>query len=618
MPMSDNKPGLIRRLLCGIWNTLNFTRRLVFNLIFVIVLIALFAGFFRSKPGIDARTALVLDPKGAVVEQFSTDPTERALANMTGGSVKEVQLRDLLRVIDAAAKDSRIERIVLIPDEISAGLSTLREIGQSLDRFRETGKDIVVVSEGMSQSQYYLAAHADEIMLDPDGSVLLEGLASYRTYYRDALDKLGIDVHLIKVGEYKSAAEPLILNQASTESKEAELFWMGGIWNEFLDEIAAMRKLDAGAIANDIAHLDVLIPQYNGDLGKFALERKLVDKLATREQVRDLLKNKGQPDPSGETFRQVSWADYLGMQASDGLPDSRPQVGVVVAQGNIVQGEQAQGTVGAKTTAQLLREAREDDNIKAVVLRVDSPGGDVYASEVIRREIEQIKDAGKPVVVSMGDVAASGGYWISMNADEIWAQPNTITGSIGIFGLFVTIPQTLEKIGVHTDGIATTPIAGAFDIRRPFNPQLETIITSVIQKGYRDFIGRVAKARGKTPEQIDAIARGRVWSGSQAKERGLVDKLGGLQEAIAAAAARAEIGDGYRVHYVERELNAWERFALNFSNTEAAASIGRWSGLASLPTHLVPKAELQQTLSMLQNLGGNRYGVVAHCFCVLD
>jgi protease-4 len=233
---------------------------------------------------------------------------------------------------------------------------------------------------------------------------------------------------------------------------------------------------------------------------------------------------------------------------------------------------------------------------------------------VIRREIEQTRAAGKPVVVSMGDVAASGGYWISMNANEIWAQPTTITGSIGIFGLFVTIPDALEKIGVHTDGVGTTPIAGAFDIRRPFNPQLETIITSVIQKGYRDFIGQVAEARGKSDSEIDAVARGRVWSGAQAKERGLVDKLGGLEQAIAAAAGHAGLGEDFRVAYVEREPSTWERIALGFSQSEAAARLARWSGLG-VPAAWLPKAEIEQTLGLLRTLGGNRYGVVAHCFC---
>ncbi|MEO7013888.1 MAG: signal peptide peptidase SppA, partial [Dokdonella sp.] len=462
--MSTSQPGLFVRLMRGIWNTLNFTRRLILNAILVIVLIVLFAAMFRSAPGIHEQTALVLDPQGAIVEQYSTDPGERALAGLSGNTAKEVQLRDLLRVIDAAASDKRIARIVLVPDQMSAGVSTMRELGQALDRFRATKKDVVVVSEGMEQGQYYLAAHADQILLDPQGSVLLEGFASYRSYYRDALDRLGVDVHLIRVGQYKSAGEPYILNQASDAAKQADLFWMGGIWNEFLDEVAAMRKLDPAALTDDVAHLDTLVPKFNGDLAKLALDRGLVDKLATRSQARKLLSDLGKPDDSGETFRQVNWSNYLGMQGAGNLPDARPQVAVVVAQGEIVQGEQAQGNVGAITTARLLREVREDEQIKAVVLRVDSPGGDAYASEIIRREIEQIQAAGKPVIVSMGDVAASGGYWISMNADEIWAQPTTITGSIGIFGMFVTIPQTLEKIGIHTDGVATTPIAGAFDI----------------------------------------------------------------------------------------------------------------------------------------------------------
>lgn len=620
--MSDKKPGFIRRLLRSIWDALNFTRRLVFNLVFVIILLVLFASFFRAQPRIDARTALVLDPRGIVVEQYSTDPVQRALSDLGGDGTREVLLRDVLRTIDTAAGDKRIERIVLVPDQIGAGVSTLREIGQALDRFRDTGKDVVVVSEFMGQGQYYLAAHASEILLDPDGAVLLEGLSSYRNYYREALDKLGVDVHLIRVGEYKSAAEPYVLNQASAEAKEAERFWIGGLWNEMLDEVAGLRGLDASAIAHDIAGIDRLVVAYRGDLAKLALERKFVDKLATRAQVRELLKSRGVADASGETFRQVGWRDYLGMHVRDALPDPRPQVAIVVAQGTIVQGERAQGAVGSTTTAQLIRSAREDDDVKALVLRIDSPGGDAYASEVIRREIEQTQAAGKPVVVSMGDVAASGGYWIAMDANEIWAQPTTITGSIGIYGLFVTIPETLGRLGIRTDGIGTTPIAGALDIRRPFNPQLETLLTSVIEKGYADFIGKVARARGRSIEQINEVARGRVWTGAQAKERGLVDKLGGLGEAVASAASLAGIGDSFRTRYVERELSTWERLAMNFGNSDVAASLVRASGwstqLHALPARLLPKAELEQTLTLLQQLAGNRLGVVAHCFCTLD
>ncbi len=616
--MTASQPGFFVRLVRGIWNTLNFTRRLILNVILVIVLCLMFGAFFRSTPIIGQHTALVLDPQGAIVEQYSTDASERAIARFSGDTSKEVQLRDVVRAIDVAATDSRIDRIVLVPDQMAAGISTLREIGQALDRFRATKKDVVVVSEGMDQSQYYLAAHADQILLDPQGSVLLEGLANYRSYYRDALDKLGVDVHLIRVGQYKSAGEPYILNHASDAAKEADLFWMAGIWTELLDEIAAMRKVDAATLSDDIAHVDTVVEKFNGDLAKLALDRHLVDTLATRAQARKLLSDLGLPDDSGETFRQINWSNYLGMQLSETMPSSSAQVAIVVAQGEIVQGDQSQGTVGATSTARLLREVRDDDQVKAVVLRVDSPGGDAYASEIIRREVEQIQAAGKPVVVSMGDVAASGGYWIAMDADEIWAQPTTITGSIGIFGMLVTIPQTLEKLGIHTDGVATTPIAGAYDIRRPLNPQIEAMLTSTIQKGYRDFIGKVASARGKTPAQIDEIAQGRVWSGSQAKQRGLVDKLGGLRDATAAAAALAHLGNDFHTHYIEPEMSTWERFALSLSNSDAAVSFGRWSGLASLPTRLLANDEIKHTLSLLNELGGNRFGVVAHCSCSLN
>lgn len=615
--MSKENPGVIRRLFRGLWNALNFTRRLVFNLIFLLLLIGFAVAVFGGRATLAPRTTLVFDPKGAVVEQYSSNPADRALAGMTGTDSKEVQLRDVLRVIDAAANDPRIERLVLIPDDIErAGLSTLREIGAALDRFKAAGKDVVAASGGMGQSQYYLAAHANRILLDPEGAVVLEGFANYRSYFKDALDKLGVQVHLIKVGTFKSAAEPYVLNQASDAAKEADLYWMGGVWQEYLGEIAALRKIDAAKIADDIAHYDERVAAQDGDLAKLALEQKLVDQLATRAEVRALLRAQGVAE-GNDSFRQIDYKKYLAALGPDALPGlASPTVAVVVAQGEIVPGEQQPGMIGGRSTAQLVRAAREDDKVKAIVLRVNSPGGDATASELIRREIAQTREAGKPVVVSMGDVAASGGYWIAMDGDEIWAQPTTITGSIGIFGLFATLPETLAKIGVHTDGVGTTPMAGALDIRRPLSPQLEAILNSVIKRGYNEFIGKVAKARGKTPEQIDAIAQGRVWSGSQAKERGLVDKLGGLGDAIAAAAARAHLGTGYQVRYVERELSAWERLALSFSNSEAVVRMVRWAGV-SLPPGFFGASDLRQLAGIVESLRGKRYGAFAHCFCEL-
>jgi protease-4 len=614
--MSKDSPGIFVRVARGLWNALNFTRVLVFNLIFVALVIGFLVAMFGARPVLQARTTLVLDPKGTIVEQYTIDPAQRALGNLAGEPPKEVQLRDLLRVIDAAAKDSRIERIALIPDEIGgAGLATLHEIGNALDRFRASGKEIVAVAGDLGQGQYLLAAHANRILLDPDGAVVLEGLASYRSYFREALDKLGVDVHLIKVGQYKSAAEPYVLNEASDAAKEADRYWMGGLWQDYLAEIAGLRKIDAATIGEDIAHYDERVSSQGGDLAKVALEQKLVDALATRSDARKLLREKGVAE-GDEGFRQIDFKTYLGLLTPEVRAPIGAEVAVVVAQGEIVPGDQPPGMVGGRSAAQLIRAARIDDRVKAIVLRVDSPGGDAYSSELIRREIAETRAAGKPVVVSMGDVAASGGYWIAMDGDEIWAEPTTITGSIGIFGLVLTIPETLAKIGVHTDGVGTTPLAGTFDIRRPLSPELESILTSAIRHGYDEFIGRVAKARGQTPEAIDAIAQGRVWSGSQAKERGLVDRLGGIDDAIASAAARAKLGSDYSVHYVEREPSAWERFLIGFGESSAMTKLARRVGF-TLPSAWLDRGEIAEIGGILQTLKGKRYAAFAHCFCDL-
>jgi protease-4 len=376
--------------------------------------------------------------------------------------------------------------------------------------------------------------------------------------------------------------------------------------------VSTQRKLPKGALDASIENLPTSLRAAGGDLAHLALTGNLVDQLATRDQVREVLASKGARD--GHTFRQVNFKDYLAQLNRNALPDPRRSVVVVVAEGEIVGGEQQPGTVGGESTAELLREAREDDNVKAVVLRVNSPGGEVFASEQIRREIELTKQAGKPVVVSMGDVAASGGYWIAMNADRIFAEPGTITGSIGIFGMFVNVPDTLAKIGVHVDGVGTTSFAGAFDVRRPLDPRVGEVIQTVIDKGYQDFIGRVAVARGKKAEEIDKIARGRVWSGAQALERGLVDQIGGLRDAVADAAARAKLGTDFQLRYVERTPSTFDRFLLSLSESAMAHVAAKFDfGLAdSLVAH---DPDLRRPLRLLQHLNAGKPAVFAYCFC---
>jgi protease-4 len=619
--------GPIALFFVGLWDAMNFTRRLVFNLLFfgllLIVLVAIASGD-TAKPLLD-RTTLVIAPEGKLVEQYSTDAASRALAKMFGDEGKgEVQLRDLLRTIDEAKHDKRIERVLLRVDRMSfSGYASIREVAAALAKLRASGKQIVAFGESFDQGQYLLAAQANEVYLDPMGGLLLEGLGRYRQYYREGLqDKLGVDVHLFRVGEYKSAAEPYILDAASPESKEADLFWMNDIWQRYLGDIATVRKLTPQQLAAGIDTLPQGIEAAGGDLAKYALQQKLVDGLKTQEEVDDLMADRGVADSDADDgFREVAFDGYLKhIDSALEAVDERPAVAVVVAEGEIAGGKQPPGSIGGESTAELLRAARDDDKVKALVLRVDSPGGEVFASEQIRREVAALKDAGKPVVVSMGDLAASGGYWISMNADRIYADPSTITGSIGIFGLIPTIPRTLEKIGVHTDGVGTTKFAGAFDITRPLDPQVGEVIQSVIDKGYRDFTGRVAQARGRSVDEIDAIARGRVWSGAQAKERGLVDQFGGLDDALADAASRAKLGKkgDYQVRYIEKTATPFERFFTRFAQNRYASAMLRDSSLAhALLARALPQSEqdLRFLDAALKPGRGAPVKALAYCFC---
>ncbi len=631
-PPIPRQRGPIARFFIGLWGAMNFTRRLILNLLFffllLVVLVAVIAGMSSGGQTLKVsdRTTLVLAPSGRLVEQDSRDAFTRALSGISrDDSRNQVQLRDLLAVIDGAARDDKIERVLLDVDNLSpSGFAALNEVGAALQRLRKAGKQVVAVTRGMGQGQYFLAAQADEIYLDPDGyGIVLEGLSGYRPYMREGLqDKLGVDFHLFKVGEYKSAAEPFVRDSASPEAKEADLYWMNDIWNRFLAEVGERRGLAPQAISEGIDRMADGLEAVQGDINRYALQHKLVDGLKTREEVDALLAERGVADDDAEGgFRQVGWTQYL-RHVSPKLPveaDARPQVAVVVAEGEILPGRQPRSAVGGDTVSALLRDMREDDKVKAVVLRVNSPGGEVYASEQIRREVVALKAAGKPVVVSMGDVAASGGYWISMNADRIYAEPTTITGSIGIFGLVPNLTRALDKIGVHSDGVGTTRLAGAFDPTRPLDPEVGRIIQSVIDKGYRDFTGKVAAARGKPVAEVDESARGRVWSGAQARERGLVDDFGGVQAAIDDAANRAKLDAGkFAVRYVDEPMSPFASFLGGLTQGRMGMAMLQESALLrGLLGALSPQAgeQMRYLESQLQIRDGRWVRPAAHCFC---
>jgi len=556
--MSRSPFSYLRSGFAFFWRALDTGRRTVLNVLFLLVLIVLgYAIFFGGAKPLSPKTTLVLNLKGQLVEQSSGNARDALLTSVRGGeNHKMMQLRDVLSVLETAAKDPEITGAVLLTDEMEGGgQAMLREVAAGIDRFKASGKPVVAWGSSYDQRQYLLAAHASEVYMHPMGMVLLEGFGRYRNYYRDALDKLGVTVNLLRVGTYKSFGEPYIANGPSPAAVEAEAYLNNALWASYTGDVEKARKLPEGQVMKTINELPAQVAAVNGDLAKVSLSAKWVDGLKTKDEVREMMVKRGALDAEGKSFRQISFDDYLARVHTKLTGDA---IGVIVAQGEISDGSTGPGAIGGDSTSKLIRAAREDDHIKAVVLRVDSPGGSAFASELIRRELELTRAAGKPVVVSMGNVAASGGYWISMASDEVIAEPTTITGSIGVFAILPTADKVIDKLGIHTAGQPTTWLGDAGNPLRPLDPRFGQVIQGSINHVYAEFTGRAAKARKTTPEKIDAVAQGRVWTGAQAKERGLVDTLGGYGDALKSAAKRAKLTD-YRVVYIERETSKFDR-----------------------------------------------------------
>lgn len=600
-----------------LWSALDFSRRVLLNLLLLIFFIALLIGFFTGGiKKLEDKTALILDFKGALVEQHSGNAREALLAEAQGNAKKSTQLRDILSVLDSAAKDDKIHSAVLLLDDMgSAGLPMLREVAAAIDRFKASGKPVIAWGSSFDQRQYFLAAHANQIYLHPMGSVMMTGFGRYRNYYRDALDKVGVTVNLLKVGTYKSFAEPYIANEPSPAAMEADTFLYNAMWKTYTDNVEKARKLPAGSIMQGINELPEQMKAAGDDSAKLALNLKLVDGLKTRDELRDLMLKNGARDEQGKTFRQIAFDDYLARQKPQLFGDA---VGVVVASGEISEGTATAGAIGGLSTSKLIRKAREDDSIKAIVLRVDSPGGSAFGSELIRRELELTRKAGKPVVVSMGNVAASGGYWISMAADEVIADEATVTGSIGVFAILPTAEKALDKIGVHTGGTTTTWLGDGFNPLRPLNPKFGELVQSSINHIYAEFTSKAAAARKTTPEKIDAVAQGRVWTGAQAKERNLVDTVGSYSDALKSAANRAKLGSDFRVTYVEPELSKVDRI-FDLLGSQTAKVLQQQFKVALVPTGVPPAAAMQMAseLSWLADINkdGKGYTALTHCLC---
>ena len=617
--MSLNPFPPLRRGFGAFWRALDATRRAVFNLIFLLIVIAILIGIFGggAKP-LQDKTTLVLDLQGPLVEEAPGGVREAVLANVSGEVKKSVQLRDVLAVLDTAAKDKNVGAMVLLLDDLeSGGLASLREVAAGIERFRASGKKVTAWGSSYNQRQYLLASKADEVFVHPMGGVMLEGFGRYRNYYRDALDKVGVTVNLLKVGTYKSFAEPYIANGPSDAAAEAERYLNDGLWTTYTTEVEKARKLPAGAIMASIDNLPQMLETAGGNLAKVSLDAKLVDGLKTRDEIRQLMMARGAKDADGNNFRQVGYSDYLSRLHPAMIGDA---VGVVIASGEIGDGVAPPGAIGGLSTSRLIRQAREDKAIKAVVLRIDSPGGSAFGSELIRRELELTRAAGKPVVVSMGNVAASGGYWISTSSDEVIADAATITGSIGVFAILPTAEKVIDKLGIHTAGAPTTWLADAGNPLRPLDPRFAQVIQGSINHVYGDFISIAAKARKTTPEKINEVAQGRVWTGLQAKDRNLVDRIGSYRDALASAAKRAKLGADYRVAYMEQETSTVDRLLGMFgSKAMASLGLGEHVKLGLAATGLPPQAALgiASDLSWLSSITREQkpFMALTHCLC---
>jgi len=553
----NNESSLFKKVLKGTWGIINTIRKVVINLFVLVLVIALVAMAFTSdSPKIAKVTALEIKPNGRLVEQLTAQSFDQLVDEARGAQTPETLLKDVIDAIEAAKDDDRVQVLVINLSSFSgARLTKLQDVGEAITQFKESGKKVVAVADTYGQDAYYIAAHADEIISHSMGGMIIEGFGRYRMYYKEGLDKLGIDVHVFKVGTFKSAVEPYLRDDMSEFAKEANEEWLGDLWRIYLDEVAAARGITTQKLNEYAQELPRLVGEVNGDATKAALDNGLIDQALTRVEMRDYLISLVGKDEETHSYNKVGLNNYLKTIKSDrfGRTAKGDKVGVIVARGTILDGKQPSGTIGGDSTAALIAKARNDDDVKAIVLRVDSGGGSAFASEVIRRELEKARADGKPVIASMGSVAASGGYWISTTSDQIWAHPSTITGSIGIFGMIPTYQKPLaQHLGIRVDGISTAPLAGV-RLDRELQPEIGEAIQKTVEHGYREFLQRVSDARNMTTEEVDKIAQGRVWSGADAHELGLVDSLGDLDDAITAAAKLADLGDNYIVSYIEKE-----------------------------------------------------------------
>ncbi|NVK57869.1 MAG: signal peptide peptidase SppA [Alteromonadaceae bacterium] len=568
--MAEKSRSWTKSLFIGLWTALNFCRKLFFNVVFLVIFIGIIviASQDEAAPKVTPESALVLSLNGTlVIQKTAVDPISEFIQEAFNEQPEnpEVLVQDVVKVLENAKADKRIKAVILNLQGLrGGGLNKLRTVADAIDDFKTSEKPVIAIGDYYTQSQYYIAAHADNIYLNPVGGVSIDGYASYSVYLKRALEKLKVNMHIFRVGTFKSAVEPFIREDMSDAAKEMNLRWLNQYWQQYKTDVAAARGVDINNFDEDLDVMLANFEQAGGDSAQYAIQKGWVDAIKTREEVRQEIIDMVGSEDNRLGFKYTSYRDYNNV-INPPMPLAEPpgdKVAVVVAKGTIMDGEQTAGNIGGNTTAALLRQARLDDSVKAVVLQVDSPGGSASASEIIRQEVLNLRQAGKPVVASMNTYAASGGYWISASADKIFASPSTITGSIGVFATLPTFENTADYLGIDTDGVSTTEMAG-FSPLRGLDPLYGKIIQRSIESKYQEFLTLVAYERDMSVDAVDEVAQGRVWIGTDALELGLVDALGTLDDAVVAAAELAEV-ENYNTVYVTRKLSPKEQFWREF------------------------------------------------------
>lgn len=599
------------------WKFITHVRTGLANFIFIALIAVIVVSMIDTDTQpLPEKAPLLIRISGSLVDQFTRQPS---LFDLLEEEKEETEtlLRDVVKAIKHAADDDRINGLVFNLNGMhSTNFSKLEEIGQAIESFKDSEKPVIAFADSYSQQQYFLASYADKVYINPMGNITITGFGYYGSYFKEAADKLSIKFHLFKVGNYKDAAEPFVRNSMSDASREHNSGWITELWGRYTDKVEAHRKMENGAIETFVNSLKDTLSDNQESFATLAKNTGFVDEVFSRVSLNNELIQQFGKTKDSDFFKAITFKRYL-QEIKSPFPHTSNNIGLIVATGTIIDGKAPEGKIGGTSLAKLIRQAGNDDSVEALIIRVDSGGGSAFASEVIRDEIANARNNGLPVYISMSSVAASGGYWLAIAADEIWALPSTITGSIGVWGLLPNISESMKRLGIHNDGFGTTSLSDLYEISRPLSPEAKQVFQSGVNNVYRQFINLVAQAREQAPEAIHEVAQGRVWTGQKALEFGLVDQLGTLEDLVASVAEKQQLSN-YHVKLITRSLSPSEEFLRAIM--EEANGVGKSvrSGiLGEQISDLVDALPIEKIQSVLPNNTAHMQRIYAECLACL-